>query len=586
MVGVGLLALAATAVAIVVYLGRKPPEPVFRFSIASPDHADYPGPPAISPDGRFLAFPAVAPGGSRMLWLRPLDDLKATPIPGTDGAAAPFWSPDSRSIAFFAYRFLKKVRVSGGRVERICPAETLPGGGTWSRRGTILFAPGLDGGLYRVPAAGGRPEPVVAPDAAESGSAYLLPQFLPDGRHFVFFVHTRYEESSGVYLASLDHPRGRLLFASETNAVWSPEAGESSDRNGYLLYILGDSLVARRFELSRFTTSGDPIPVAENVGAVRSLSLSPVSVSANAILAYQPLDSPLRRAAWMDRAGNEIASATDAGQWGALRISPDGRKALVAHSGAQGESLGLWMLNAAGGATPLTSDSYHEGSPVWSPDGSRIAFFSDRDGHYDIYIGGANPGARAELAFASPFPKYPTDWSRDGRYLLFGSISRSTKSDVWALSVADRRATPLIATVYNEGYPALSPDGNWLAYQSDESGQTEVYVQPFDNASPGTKRKWQISQGGGGLPRWRADGEEIFYITARGSIMAAAVHPNRSIFSSDAPRMLFRTQCIPRTWDLYDVSPDGQRFLINLPVESSRSSHTAIVTNWTRSLKR
>ena len=258
---------------------------------------------------------------------------------------------------------------------------------------------------------------------------------------------------------------------------------------------------------------------------------------------------------------------------------------MVAKLGADGQNADLWILAAAGGVIQLTDTPTHEGSPIWSPDGTRVVYFSNQDGGYDIYMKPATATANPLLLYKSPFPKYPTDWSRDSKFILFGSLADTTKADVWAFSTADRRATPILDTVSSEGYGALSADGKWLAFQSDESGVNQVYVQAFDPNSSGTKRRWQVSSNGGGLPRWRADGGELFYMTSGGRMMSVALHPSGTEFAFDEPRLLFETRPIPKSWNLYDVSRDGQRFLVNLPLEWSSSSPITVVTNWTQKLK-
>ena len=584
-----LVALAALTAAAAIYLHRRPAPSVMRFSVTAPEHSSYPGTPSISPDGRYLAFSAIAAEGQRMLWLRPLDELAATVIPGTDGGFAPFWSPDGQSIGFFANRSLKRVRVRNeaggpGAPQIVCAVEAMAGGGAWSSDGTILFAPGLNGGLYKVSAQGGQPQPYTTLDASRSEHAHLWPQFLPDGRHFIFFGLTEIAETTGVYTAALDHPGHQFVFAAETNAVFSPLASGSS-QDGYLLYLRDRDMVARRFNASRLAVEGEPLALAPDIGAVRSLSLAPISVSSNGVLVYQSTVRSTRQLVWMDRTGKQLGSPSEPGEWGPPRISPDGTRAIVAKLGVEGEHANLWILNASGGATQLTSTPAHEGSPIWSPDGTRIAFFSNQEGSYDIYGQAATPAARPELLYKSPLPKYPTDWSRDGRFILFGSLADSTKADVWLFSLAEHRATPILNTVYSEGYGALSPDGRWLAFQSDESGVNQVYVQAFDSFSSNTKRRWQVSPNGGGLPRWSGDSSELVYITSGGRMMSVNVHPKGTEFQFDEARLLFETRPIPHTWNLYDVSRDGQRFLVNLPLEWSNSSPITVVTNWTEKLK-
>jgi Tol biopolymer transport system component len=584
-IGATLVAVAVLCIAAVLYLYQRPAAPVLRFAVPPPEHTSYPGTPSVSPDGRFLTFSALGPEGRRMLWLRPLDALHANVIPGTEGGFAPFWSPDSNFIAFFANKSLKKVRTSGGAPEIVCGAEAMPGGGAWNRNGAILFAPSLADGLYRVSENGGKPQLVLKLDSSKFERSYLWPQFLPDGKHFVFFVQTDLVNTTGVYAGALDPLEYHRLFSSETNAVYSGAAAGDSSKSGYLLFIRDRHLMEQSFDISSLAMGGAPFTLADDIGDVRSMALAPISVSGNGILVYQSVGKPTRQMVWLDRGGKQIGQVAEPGDYGPPKISPDGSRAAVAKLGPDGVNADLWILDAAGNATQFTSTPKHEGSPVWSPDGSKIAYFSNPEGVYDIYVKPVSGEGKAELFYKSSLPKYPNDWSRDGRYLLFGVVSPGTKSDVWAMTTADRKAAPILDTVYSEGFAALSPDGKWLAFQSDESGRTEVYVQPFEGVSAGTKRRWLISSGGGALPRWRGDFSEIFYMTPGGRMMAVGVHPAGADFQFEPAHMLFQTRPIPETWNLYDVSPDGQRFLLNLPLEWSSAAPITVVTNWTEKLK-
>jgi Tol biopolymer transport system component len=584
--GAVLLAAAVLFIAAGLYWHQRPAAPVLKFAVPAPEHTTYPGTPSVSPDGRFLAFSALGPEGKRMLWLRPLDALHASVIPGTEGGFAPFWSPDSNYIAFFANQSLKKVRTGGGPSEIVCGAEAMPGGGAWNHNGVILFAPSLGDGLYRVAENGGKPQLVLKLDSSKYERSYLWPQFLPDDKHFVFFVRTDLPETTGVYAGTLNPPEYHRLFNSETNAVYSGVAEGDPSKSGYLLFIRDRHLMEQSFKMSNLTMEGDPFTLADDIGAVRSMALAPISVSGNGILVYQSVGKPTKQLVWLDRSGKQVGQGAEPGDYGPPRISPDGNRAAVAKIGPDGMNANLWILDAAGNATPFTSTPKHEGSPVWSPDGSKIAYFSDTEGVSDIYVKPTSGEGRAELFYKSTLPKFPTDWSRDGRYILFFVVSPGTGLDVWAMSTADRKAAPILDTIYQETSATLSPDGKWLAFQSDQTGRPEVYVQAFEGATPGNRRRWQVSSGGGGLPHWRADGAEMFYITAGGRMMAAAVHPVAGEFQSEPAHMLFQTRPIPDTWNLYDVSPDGQRFLFNLPLEWSSAAPITVVTNWTEKLKR
>jgi len=564
---------------------HTPPLQVVKFPVAPPENTSY-RMPAVSPDGRYVVVQSEGPEGKPMLWLRPLDAMKPNVIPGTEGGFAPFWSPDSQYLAFFADKALKKVRLSDGRTEKICDAEPLPGGGTWNRSGIILFAPGQGTTLYLVSANGGKPQALQKLNLARYEHAHLWPQFLPDGDHFVFFVFSDSPAATGVYTGSLDSPNYTMLFQSETNAVYSPPAVGDSGKHGYLVYIRDRSLMGVGFNAGHLKLAGEPIVLQEDVGAVQSLSLAPISISGNAILVYQSVSPASRQLSWMDRSGKPLVSVAEGGNWGPPRISPDGTRAIVAKAGKDQKNNDLWLVDQAGHVAQFTNDPAHKGSPVWSPDGSRIAYYSELNGNYDIVVSPSNAGSRVEPLLKSAEAKYPTDWSRDGKYLLFGVLTEATKSDIWAMSVADRRAGPVLDTIYSEGYAALSPDGKWLAFQSNETERYQVYVQPFDGITRGTKRRYDIStEAGGGLPRWRADGKELFYMTNSGRMMSVKVHPEGDEFQNDPPQPLFQTRTIPGTWNLYDAAPDGQLFLMNLPLEWPNASPITVVTNWTEKLK-
>lgn len=563
-------------------LSRRPAPRPIHFTVPPPENTSYPGAPSVSPDGRLLTFSALGPNGARMLWLRPLDADTAGPIPGTEGAFEPFWSPDSQSIGFFANRALKKVKIPDGPVQTLCNAGMAAGGGSWNRDGVILFAPGIAGALFRVPSGGGAPQPVSK--LAESERAHLWPQFLPDGAHFIYFALTNLDATTGVYAGALDGSTVQRIIGSQTNAVYSE--GDSDARNGYLIFLRDRALSAQRFNTARLALEGNPSDLAQNVNGVMSMSLTPVSVSNNSVLVYQSLGDPTRQLLWMDRSGKQLAAVDKPGEWAPPRISPDGRRAVAPWIPPGQNKANLWLLDEAGVSSRFTDAPVHQGSPVWSPDGSRVVFFENRNNQYDLVAKGSEPGARTETLYSNSLPKYPTDWSRSGRYILFGVVSPGTRADIWTFSMTDRRATPILTTVYAEAYGSISPDEKWLAYQTDESGAPEVYVQPFDPATSITQRRWQISSSGGSLPRWRADGEELFYMAPDGGLMAVPTSSDGNDFQCGKPQMLFQTRPLPKApWNVYDVSPDGQRFLVNVPLEWSISAPIRVVVNWNDKLK-
>jgi hypothetical protein len=581
-----LVIVAGVAVGAVLYFRPQAAPAVMRFSVPAPEHTAFPGSPAVSPDGRNLTFSAQGPEGKRTLWLRPLDAIRSTPIAGTEGGTNPFWSPDGQHLAYFAARSLRTVRLKDLATETICKVEGMNGGGSWNKDGTILFSRGPDDGLYRVAAkAGSTPTPVLKVNPVKNETGYLWPHFLPDDKHFIFFVQTDATETTGVYGGTLEPAEYHLLFASETNAVYSALPDSSGQKNGYLLYISGRKLMGQGFNAPRMGLAGEPMPLADEIGAVRSLSLAPISVANNATLVYQSTGKPTRRMVWFDRNGNEISEVPDAGEWGPARISPDGKRAVAAKLGASDEPAEIWFVEP-GKSTQLTTTAAHERSPVWSPDGLKIvsSVKGKEEGNYDLYVMPAE-GGKPDLLFRSSLEKAPTDWSRDGRYVFFNVATDSTKWDVWAVSTADRRAGAILDTVNSERDAVLSPDGKWLAYDSDENGRIEVYVQAFNGIVSENMKRWKVSNGGGGTPKWSGDGKELFYITASGRVMAAAVRASGDEFDVDAPVKLFQTRTIPKIWNLFESSPDGQRFLVNLPLEWANSSQIMVVTNWTEKLK-
>jgi len=594
--------IAATALCLLagvglalIHFGEKPPEaPSYRFQVPPPAKSSI-DTFALSPDGRYLVFTAAAAGKSQ-LWLRPLDSLEAQALPGADGAQFPFWSPDSRFIAFFAQSKLKKVAVTGGPPLTLCDAVD-GRGGSWNRDGVIVFAPIGTGALSRVPAAGGTPAPVTQGDPGGGGAGiHRFPHFLPDGRHFLYLGILGPLQGNGIQLGSFDSRDTRRLLADLSSPAFVPAPGA---QNGHLLFIRENSLMALPFDPGRLQPAGEAFPVAQQVGFGMVLNHGLFSASDNGILAYQAgFRSGLgRELAWFDREGKKLGAAVATGNLLGPALSPDEKRVAVQHAEQGGSD--LWMHEPArGSATRFTFGPRVSGFPVWSPDGSRIAYAANRKGRHELYQHElyqkvATGAGQEELLLESAANKRPTDWSRDGRLLLYGAVDPKTRWDLWVLPMSGdagaRKPAPYLQTEFDESQGRFSPDGRWVAYVSNESGIQQVYVQPF----PASGAKVQISTGGGFEPKWRADGQELFFVTLDRKLMAVTVQASpsgRPSLEPGVPRLLFESQIAVTAatglTSYYEPSADGRRFLINAREERAGESPVTIVVNWLAALKR
>jgi hypothetical protein len=520
-------------------------------------------------------FVALAEG-KQQLWLRPLDAVTAQPLAGTGSAEYPFWSPDSRSIGFFAEGMLKRIDVAGGPPQVLASAP-IPNGGTWNRDGVIVFVPSTLGPLYRVPASGGDPIAITRMDPPRQ-SHHLFPQFLPDGRHVLYFSW----DDPGIYFASFDSPETRRLLVAESPGIYASP--------GYLLFMRQGVLVAQRFDLALGNLAGYPSPLADSVAWDPTFLIGGFSSSETGILVYRTGGTNRRRLAWFDRSGREIGELLPPEENSPqdLQLSPDGHRVALSRT-VQGNQA-LWLIDASKGVpSRLTFDADFDHCPVWSPDGSRISFYSARkDRRGGIYQKVSSGAGNDELLLESSLEKDPNSWSPDGRFLLYsqGDPKRIT-SDLWVLPLfGERKPIQFSNTSFSEMWGQFSPDGRWVAYHSNESGIYEVYVQPF----PGPGGKWQVSTGGGIEARWRSDGRELFYIALDGKLMAVPIQSSGQTPQAGAPVALFQTRIVgggsfplPQQ---YAVAPNGQRFLINITADESIASPITIVTNWARALKK
>jgi Tol biopolymer transport system component len=568
--GVAVLAMAAAGLAL--WQGARPaatvPVVASQFVIPAPEHLVYSSVPAISPDGRTIAFVATESDGRSRLWVRRLDVLAARALAGTDSASAPFWSPDSRTIGFFARGELKKVEIDGGAPQFVAAASGSPRNvsGSWSRDNVILFS-AVSGGLGKVSAMGGDVS-LVTP-----GASY--PFFLPDGKHFLSSP-SRGGPQSGIYLGTLDSPDLKFLVAAESAGVYADP--------GFLLFSRGDVLMAQPFDPVSLTITGNAVRVLDRA-QVRFGGNRQVVSAMNGTLLYGWRSLADTRLEWVDRHGTPGPFVTEPGEYRNVVLSPDGSRVAFDRVADGGSSPDVWLLDLARHVTSrFTFGPSTNNVPVWSAESRTLAFASNSGSGLDIAQRPANMSGPPQilLKLNAPPIMYPSDWSSDGKFLAYYRSDPETKLDLWVLALGDEgKPTPLLHSKYNESQGQFSPDGKWIAYVSDESGSPQVYVQSF----PTLTGKWQVSSAGGSQPRWRHDGKELFYLAPDRKLMAVSVKTGQT-FDSDSPQVLFETMLpFEAQRQSYNISADGQRFLVNAPVEAESSPFT-IVLNWTGLLKR
>jgi serine/threonine protein kinase/Tol biopolymer transport system component len=566
---------------------RATAPPIYRSSSLPPDRvtlstASPAGGLALSPDGRRLVFTGRGPDDRVMLWVRSLDGLTAQALAGTDGAFYPFWSPDSQSIAFFAGGMLKKIDVAGGSTVTLCETprpSILAAGGTWNRTGVILFAQATSR-IYRVPDVGGTPAPATTLDEAAGETQHWAPFFLPDGRHFLFFAAGSRDrgpdDPNGVYVGSLDSNERTQILPGGSNAKYA---------DGYLIFPRERMLVAQRFDTDRFELSGDVIPIADQI-AVGGLSgrTGAFSVSDTGVLAYQAASGEVQsQLVWMDRAGTRAGTVGTPADYGDVELSPDQEEAAVSVLDAERRTRDIFMMDLARGLrTRFTFDPTDEQTASWSPDGTRVVYNARPKGYFDLYEKDASGVTEQTVLVGDSRNKTPLSWSRDGRWLLYltGGLVIGN-SDIWVMPFeGERTAAPFLQTPFNETDARFSPDGRWVAYVSNDTGSAEVYVTRF----PGPAGKWPISASGGNYPRWRNDGRELYYVARDGRLMAASVGSVGQEFSVGEVRPLFELRANLSGRYPYDVSKDGQHFLVNTIVEAAAPSPITLVVNWASAL--
>jgi Tol biopolymer transport system component len=527
---------------------------------------------AISPDGKQLAYVAIR-SGTAQLFLRAMDGFDARPVPGTEGAYAPFFSPDSQWVGFFSAGSLEKVAVNGGAPITLSPASLGSGahGGSWNSRGAIVFSPQAVGPLQQVTDQGGMPAPLTKLENLDA--THRWPDVLPAGKVVAFMAATNASDARIVVRSLQTGQQRDIAGGGATSPKYSP--------TGHLIYAQGSTLMAVPFDAQQLQAKGAAVPVLEGV-AVQASGADQYSVSRTGTLVYLSggVASVQRRMVWVNRNGSEQVLSAPPREYGYPRISPDGKRVAV-----EVESQ-IWMYDLARDAlSRFTFEGSINQNPVWTPDGKRVAFYSNKSpGPAVIFWQLSDGSGGLERLGTGQYAEVPKSFSPDGQVLAYHENNPTTKKDIWILRLSDRKQEPFLRTRFNEGAPTFSPDGRWLAYISDESGRQEVYVQPY----PGPGGKWQISIDGGSEPAWNRNGRELFY-RAGGKMMSVDIttQPN---FSAGKPKVLFEGRYFavqpPLTGTAYDVSPDGARFLMVKETEATASNtHINVVLNWFEELK-
>jgi len=538
---------------------------------------------ALSPDGNNLVFVAEAPGATRTLWVRTKDQVSARELLGTANAESPFWSPDSRWIGFFVEGKVKKIPAAGGPAQIITQTSTDIRGGTWSREDNILFASGTEPILH-VKSSGGKTTPVTVLDISRELGTHRYPYFLPDGNHFLYSIFGRSTDHNGVYLGSLNDQNKTLLVRLDTNAVYVPP--------GFLLFVDGEILQGQAFDVKRLQLNGQPFFVAEHAGR-SSAFMSAVSASDVGTIAYAGTIPQNGRLTWIDRSGNTLETpVTPDGDYPDFRLSPDEKRLAVSLVNVKAGLVEIWLTDLARNSTSrFASGGLVTGTPIWSPDGTRLVFRTNRNGLTELYERSAAGGGserpilvgEAYRAAQLSANVVHADWSPDGRSIIFSDPSTESGNDLWLLPLTQNgKPERFVASPSEQMHGNFSPDGHLVAYTSNESGSFEVYVETL----PRSDRKWSVSTGGGYEPRWRADGSEIYYLSEDRKLMAVSVGPGPSF---GVPKALFQTRVpagITPNRTHYVPSRDGRRFLVNTQTASTQQAAITVVLNWSATLSK
>jgi len=590
---------ASLAAAGLIFSFREPPARVMRASLPPPADMRYDGFAALSPDGSRLAFSARGSKGQRSLWIRSLETSIAVAIANTSDASYPFWSPDGRSVGFFADGKMKRVSAEPGSassaVQTLANAPD-PRGATWGADGTIVFSPNIEDGLYRVSAAGGDVTPVTTLDRRKLENSHRWPQFLPNGR-FLFLARSSVPQHQGIYVARAGSNDRQLVLRTPFNAQFAagPAPGLTGRlfgaNRGYLLFMREQTLVAQPFDPDRLELGGEQSAIAESLSS--DINRGEFSVSRDASLVYRQGRVADPEVVWFDRAGKSLGSAAISGHL--PRLSPDEKQIVVNRLDPQVGAGDLWIEDLSRRVvTRLTSHPAFEWATIWSPNGDRIVFASNRAPTMNLYEKAVSGSQPERLLLKSDKRQVPTDWSRDGRFVLFAEEDPVKGWDLWALPMTgEGKPFPVVASEFNDMQGVFSPDGRWLAYTSDETGNLQVYVTSFEghaeaNGRAGRPGKWRISSEVGTQPKWRADGRELFYLSGDRKIMSATVSLDKA-FEAGAPTPLFASVIV---LDLsgpgpsYDVTADGRRFVMAVESDERLTAPMTLLFNWRGALRK
>ena len=534
------------------------------------------GPPgiAVSHDARFIAWAAENAPGRVALWVYNVETGEQKALPGTDGATTPFWSPDGRALGFLAQASLKIIDLASGNVRAIAAVPDASTGGTWNSDNVIVYSARY--ALYQIPASGGQSKPVAALNRAFQENSLRYPRFLPDGRHFLYVARSGRSNQSGAYVGSLDGTSTRL-FATTSYVYYAAP--------GYLLYAKDGALVARAFDPRTLAVASTEATVVDQVGANAGAMSGHFDVSDNGVLAYFRHSTVVKTVLrWFDRSGRALEALNEPAAYSNFRVAPDDRRVVVDLASDRVVGRDVWVLNPGAAPVRMTFGGTDDWWPFWSPDGQRVAFMSYRNGVSDFYVKTVNGAVAEEPLVTSDAQKAAGDWSRDGRFVVYWVDTAETRGDI-LVSAVDRSQAPMAIarTAANERRPRFSPDGRYVSYDSDESGRSEVYVQPF----PPTGGKWQVSIGGGTEASWNGSGHELYYVDGNGALSAVTVTMTGGAFSAGRAERLFEVGRRGGTGgsSRYEPASDGRRFLVRQALDPAPQP-LRVMLNWPAGLRR